>query len=1137
MPLPGWITCGFLARMTALRAALAALVHPRQPRPRRLFAQARARSAIVAVAGLGAALLTGVAAPEAARADTAPAAGTPSTVSADALPTVQINGVVWSQVTVGNTVYVTGSFSSARPAGSPAGSNEVARANLLAYNITTGQLITSFNHTLNAQGRFITASPDGSRIYVVGSFTTVDGATHNRIAAFNTATGALVTGFTASVNSVAYTATATNSAVYVGGAFTSAGGVTRTRLAAFAASNGAVLTWAPTADNSVMAMVLSPDNSRVIVAGKFTTVNGAAYTGITAVTSTTGALSAWPADFPIQDSGSSATISRLVSDGTQIYGTAWYVTRGGNFEGRFAINPNTGAINWLNSCHGDTYDAFPIGQVLYSAGHGHDCSDLDDFNQDQINVFDATHWYTQAESTTPSGILRSPVFPGGPGIPGPRYANWAGLPHSSELNWYPAYTQGTYTGQSQAAWSVTGNSTYLSVGGEFPRVNGTAQQGLVRFALRSTAPNTSGPVADATLTPTAVSQSSGALRVAWRTTWDRDNETLTYRVFRDGGGTAIRTMTLNSRYWNRPMAGFVDAGLAVGSSHTYRVTATDPIGNVRNSGTSAAATVGSGAFGSYASLVRGDGASNFWPLSQAGGTTGRDLAGYNDLILGSTVTSGVAGPPGPGTGTATTFDGTTTAFAGTSGNAERLSAFSVEAWVRTTATTGGLIAGYDVYQQTLSANQDRLLYLDASGLPYFGAFGGSNVAVHGSTPINDGAWHHVVGTLSSTAGSALYVDGAPVAGDSTMRSTSQVAGYWRIGGDQMNNWANAPAPSRTNANSGYLAATIADVAVYPTALTAARVAAHVGAAPPANQPPVASFTSTTSELGVSVDGSGSSDPDGTVSSYAWTFGDGGTATSATADHTYAAAGTYTVTLTVTDNSGASNSVSHSVTVTSTPTPTTIASDTYNRTVASGWGSADVGGTWVLSGSAANFAVTPGAGTMSLPTPGDGARNVSLSGVSAADVDVTTTLAMNKLVNSGGSTTLYVVARRSSSVRQYRVRLRIGRTGAVQLALTKLDGSSTESVIGGQITVPGLTYAPGSDLKIRFQVSGTAPTTLNAKVWASSGTEPAGWQLSQTDSSAALTAPGSIGFNSYLSASVTNQPVVITVKSLTAVAAV
>src|SRR5215218_5615644 len=69
-----------------------------------------------------------------ANADSAPLdranPGTPVTVTADALPTTQINGVAWSQVVVGNTVYVAGEFSTARPAGAPAGTQEVPRNNL-----------------------------------------------------------------------------------------------------------------------------------------------------------------------------------------------------------------------------------------------------------------------------------------------------------------------------------------------------------------------------------------------------------------------------------------------------------------------------------------------------------------------------------------------------------------------------------------------------------------------------------------------------------------------------------------------------------------------------------------------------------------------------------------------------------------------------------------------------------------------------------------------------------------------------------------------------------------------------------------------------------------------------------------------
>ncbi len=61
------------------------------------------------------------------------------------------------------------------------------------------------------------------------------------------------------------------------------------------------------------------------------------------------------------------------------------------------------------------------------------------------------------------------------------------------VNWLPVFTQGTFTGQGQAAWSVTGNNDYVVYGGEFPRINNTAQQGLVRFARRSISPKAQGP--------------------------------------------------------------------------------------------------------------------------------------------------------------------------------------------------------------------------------------------------------------------------------------------------------------------------------------------------------------------------------------------------------------------------------------------------------------------------------------------------------------------------------------------------------------------------------------------------------------------------------------------------------------------
>src|SRR2546428_3027289 len=81
-----------------------------------------------------------------------------------------------------------------------------------------------------------------------------------------------------------------------------------------------------------------------------------------------------------------------------------------------------------------------------------------------------------------------------------------------------------------------------------------------------------------------------------------------------------------------------------------------------------------------------------------------------------------------------------------------------------------------------------------------------------------------------------------------------------------------------------------------------------------NTPPTASFTFSCGNLACNFDGSGSSDTDGTIASYAWNFGDGSTGSGPMTNHTYTASGSYTVLLTVTDNAGGTGATSHGVTV-------------------------------------------------------------------------------------------------------------------------------------------------------------------------------------------------------------------------------
>ena len=146
-----------------------------------------------------------------------------------------------------------------RPAGRRAAGTGTPRANLLAFDIRTGALITSFDHTLNGQGRIIVASPDGSRIYVGGDFTTVDGLARGHIAAFDVATGALVPGFAPTSNAGGLLAgrrrapPSTPAATSPPPAARPApGSPPSTR------PNGALTAWAPTANNTVRGIVRRP---------------------------------------------------------------------------------------------------------------------------------------------------------------------------------------------------------------------------------------------------------------------------------------------------------------------------------------------------------------------------------------------------------------------------------------------------------------------------------------------------------------------------------------------------------------------------------------------------------------------------------------------------------------------------------------------------------------------------------------------------------------------------------------------------------------------------------------------------------------------------------------------------------------
>ncbi|MCU1440494.1 MAG: hypothetical protein JWP85_1491 [Rhodoglobus sp.] len=314
-----------------------------------------------------------------------------------------------------------------------------------------------------------------------------------------------------------------------------------------------------------------------------------------------------------------------------------------------------------------------------------------------------------------------------------------------------------------------------------------------------------------------------------------------------------------------------------------------------------------------------------------------------------------------------------------------------------------------------------------------------------------------------------------------------------------------------------------DVTVTATELSASFARASGGtftdtfsigpAGPTTNTPPTAAFTSSVAGLTASFDGSTSTDPDGTIAGYAWNFGDSTTGSGATTSHAYATGGTYTATLTVTDNQGATGSVSHPVTVTAPPAAE-LARDDFNRTVASGWGTAPTGGAWTIAGTATALKVADGTGQVTLP-PGS-TRTATLSAVSSSSTDSTITFSLGSVPTGGGSYSTLIG--RQSGAANYSASAWIKSTGAVALVVKQ------GATVLASPTISGLTYTAGTELRLRLQVTGASPTSIRAKLWVASQAEPATWQATLTDATASLQVPGSVGVQAYLSSTAT-QPMV------------
>ncbi|MBV9832441.1 MAG: signal peptidase I [Marmoricola sp.] len=251
-------------------------------------------------------------------------------------------------------------------------------------------------------------------------------------------------------------------------------------------------------------------------------------------------------------------------------------------------------------------------------------------------------------------------------------------------------------------------------------------------------------------------------------------------------------------------AGAVAVGMGVAPAEAaFRTTAANPVSTLAAAASFSSAT--------YASVVQGDAPQFYWRLGESSGSTAADAVGTRTGKLNGSWTWGQTGALPSQTGnTALHVDG---GYVDQSAALSSGTAFSVEAWFRTSRTTGGALMSL-----VTTSGVDRSLYLGTDGKLRFGRNGSAGVT--SPTALNDGHWHHVVYTNASSGpqSAKLYVDGAMVASSNAGLNQS-ATGTWRAGqATWTGTWPGTP--------DQYFRGDLDEIAVYTSALTAAQVSAH-----------------------------------------------------------------------------------------------------------------------------------------------------------------------------------------------------------------------------------------------------------------------------------------------------------------------
>jgi Concanavalin A-like lectin/glucanases superfamily/Domain of unknown function (DUF5122) beta-propeller len=721
------------------------------------------------------------------------------TLSANASSMWQTNKTVWALAVAGGVVYAGGDFTRVRPPGAPLGTSESVHNRIAAFNAGTGAVIDSFTPSVNGRILDLAVSPDGTKLYLVGAFTSVNATSRLHIARLNLPAGTLDTTWTADADETVATVVVGDNAVYVGGDFKNIKGVARTRIARLSPTSGDVnTTFDASSDKRISESALAPDGSRLLVGGENDVIDGADQPAIASLDPTTGARRTWLATGVAPrkaHGGCDSRVTDIVTEGSTAYVTAESQLPG-CWEGVYSADISDGALNFNYSCLGGSTSLAVVKGWLYRGSHNHDCAkNPGGYVGPRTNI---NGWHRLQVHSTVDGRLG---------------------------HWTPNTNGGSPGSDTTVGPQVMAtDGTQIFVGGDQSQVNGADQQGLTRFgpAGGNSVPQTPvAPVATATAPRTVTIVAQGVA--------DNNDGVLSYRLYRNGGASPIARIKVESWPWSLPTLRFVDKNRPVGQPVTYQVLANDGSSSSARSPASVPVVVTGTKQPVYQSAVRKVPPSVFWRLHGVG-TTQSDSSG--NKRTGVVVGGVTLGQPGAITGNrAITLNGST-GYVRSTDTFPQTASFTESVWFKTTTDHGGAIIGLSNAATGIGYSENRVIWMDNDGKVAFGIRRGNvnsptNTFVRSTSTYNDGSWHQAVATMDG-ARISLYLDGTLVGTLGVTNVIATGAGYLRLGYLDLSQYYTVFGTNFDGQHvpmSYFFNGSLDEASLHPGAMTAAQVSA------------------------------------------------------------------------------------------------------------------------------------------------------------------------------------------------------------------------------------------------------------------------------------------------------------------------